>query len=687
MSKFNSVPNQELLNAIVKLLEQKNYNLALQTLEKFFQNNPETNTKEYLYARVLLLDAYLYNRSFDKAINLCQELSNSKHQTTQILAQYYLAEVFSKAKPTQQKSSLNSSKNLLTSAQATELIHTGYEALIKKRYKEAIRALKIFCQAASPATKEYLKAHKLLIKAYQENGQINQAIALCQQLLINKHEATRKWARQLLFTDLFTDNIDVSATAQNPNKLEVKLQTPIETLPEEPEPPIEKFTPKTLKEFKVFCHKNLLSELKIFEFRRKQALLSIITLHLLFLSFLIITFKLLSMMSFDINDYIYVEEIQYKSSLVENHSTPIALVFICKIIIFLFSSFNYLLCFLLIFWIWIFFYSTNFKVFSAGFTYKISEEIFNFVNKNKNLKYLSSYSKEDSENTINCFQHSQLFKGFINPNNIEHDVYIYGKINGLDICFSNIRAELELKHDWTNFLDIIFFMVRRYETIIQSNIVYLFIFSILRVLSLLVFILPFTFSALIFRLMKIITYIINYILHGKNIEYKKFESEVIKNQFTRTSLIFKGLFFKAKFNKTLRTVTIVQPKIINANIHALNHVKKQVIKLEDPEFAKFFTVYGDDQIEARYVLSTSLIDKIVNFRKKTNRNIYISFVDDMIYIAIEEAIENNIFDPNLYKSVLSFAPLREYFETLNLMLGIVEDLNLDRGIWQKGTPN
>ncbi|OYD88239.1 hypothetical protein CDG77_24930 [Nostoc sp. 'Peltigera membranacea cyanobiont' 213] len=662
MSKFNSAHNQELLNAIVKLLEHNNYNLALQALEKFFQNNSESNTKEYFYARVLLLDAYLYNGHLDKAISLCQELSNSKHQTTQILAQYYLAEIFPKAKPTEKKSSLNSNKNLLTLAQATELIHTGYEALIKKRYKEAIRALKICCQAASPATKEYLKAHKLLIKAYQENGQINQAIALCQQLLVNEDKATRKWARQLLFTDLFIDNIDVSATAQNPSKLEVKLQTPSETLPEEPEPPIEKFTPKTLKEFKIFCQKNLLSELKVFEFRRKQALLSIITLHLLFLSFLIITFKLLSMISFDINDYIYIEE----PSLFENHSTPIAVVFICKIIIFLFSSFSYLLCFLLLFWIWIFFYSTILQGFSAAFTYKISEKIFTFVNKNKNLKYLTSCSKEDSENTINCFQHSQLFKGLINPNNIEHDVYVYGKINGIDICFSNIRAELELKHDWTNFLDIIFFIVRRYETIIQSNIVYLFIFSILRVLSLLIFVLPFTFSALIFRIIKIIPYIINHILRGKNIEYKKFESEVLKNQFTRTSLIFKGLFFKAKFNKNLRTVTIVQPKAINANIHALNHAKKQVIKLEDPEFAKLFTVYGDDQIEARYVLSTNLMDKIVNFRKKTNRNIYISFVDDMIYIAIEEAVENNILEPNLYKSVLSFAPLREYFETLNL---------------------
>ncbi|MEH1824203.1 MAG: hypothetical protein V7L22_02330 [Nostoc sp.] len=44
-----------------------------------------------------------------------------------------------------------------------------------KRYKKAIQALKVFCIAASPHTKEYLKAHKWLIidafgkKAYQIN--------------------------------------------------------------------------------------------------------------------------------------------------------------------------------------------------------------------------------------------------------------------------------------------------------------------------------------------------------------------------------------------------------------------------------------------------------------------------------------------------------------------------------------
>ncbi|MEH2463349.1 DUF3137 domain-containing protein [Nostoc sp.] len=72
--------------------------------------------------------------------------------------------------------------------------------------------------------------------------------------------------------------------------------------------------------------------------------------------------------------------------------------------------------------------------------------------------------------------------------------------------------------------------------------------------------------------------------------------------------------------------------------------------------------------------------------KNSARNIYISFVYDIIY-SHEETGENNLFDSNLYKSMLSFAPLRKYFESLNLMLGIVEDLNLDRRILHKATPN
>jgi Protein of unknown function (DUF3137) len=72
--------------------------------------------------------------------------------------------------------------------------------------------------------------------------------------------------------------------------------------------------------------------------------------------------------------------------------------------------------------------------------------------------------------------------------------------------------------------------------------------------------------------------------------------------------------------------------------------------------------------------------KLVKFRKKAGRNFYISFVENMIYIAIEYPEE--IFEPKLFKNMLSLAPMREYFENIQLMLGIVEDLNLNKRIWR-----
>ncbi|WP_257236274.1 DUF3137 domain-containing protein, partial [Nostoc sp. 'Peltigera malacea cyanobiont' DB3992] len=449
-----------------------------------------------------------------------------------------------------------------------------------------------------------------------------------------------------LFTELFIDNIDVSATPRNPTESEVKLQIPSETLPEEPEPAIEKFTPKTLKEFKVFCQKNLLSELKTLEAHRKQVLLSIFTAHLVFLSLAIILIRFFTVIS-------PLIKVSSETSLSFKVGSELIILIPFGFIIFFFC---YLLVFLFLFWAWIIFYSAAFETFSSPYKSKIPEKVFTFIHEKETLRYINHSSPIDIKNITDSFNHSQLFQGIIKSNNIIQNDYIYGRINGVNMYFSNIRAESELKHSWRNPLDIPSITILQEDTS-YSNWYFLYHLTIIPPFISYVFFLA-------IRLIKIIPYIFGSIFQGKNIEYKKFEAEVFRNQITRASVVFKGLFFKAKFNKNMRTVTIVQPKFLNANINTINLAKKQVIKLEDPEFAKFFTVYGDDQIEARYVLSTNLMDKIVNFRKKTNRNIYISFVDDMIYIAIEEAIENNIFDPNLYKSVLSFAPLREYFETL-----------------------
>jgi hypothetical protein len=108
----------------------------------------------------------------------------------------------------------------------------------------------------------------------------------------------------------------------------------------------------------------------------------------------------------------------------------------------------------------------------------------------------------------------------------------------------------------------------------------------------------------------------------------------------------------------------------------------ELIKLEDPEFERLFAVYGTDQIEARYILSTSLMQRLVELQKKVQRELRVSFVDDNVYIAISSK-NKNLFEPRIFRSLVNFQPILEYFETLQMMIGIVEDLNLNRRIWKQ----
>lgn len=151
---------------------------------------------------------------------------------------------------------------------------------------------------------------------------------------------------------------------------------------------------------------------------------------------------------------------------------------------------------------------------------------------------------------------------------------------------------------------------------------------------------------------------------------------------------FKGLFFIGEFNKSLGGRVFVLPDIsekvlgrMGQKIQEQNILRGQLVKLEDLEFEGKFVVYGTDQIEARYVLSTSLMRRILDFQKKCERKIMLSFAGSKVYVAIP--FNRDLFEPRLFRTLLDFELIAEYFEDLKLVTGIVEDLNLNTRIWNK----
>lgn len=172
-------------------------------------------------------------------------------------------------------------------------------------------------------------------------------------------------------------------------------------------------------------------------------------------------------------------------------------------------------------------------------------------------------------------------------------------------------------------------------------------------------------------------------------EYKTETRDSKGNRQTRWVTIFRGLFFIADFNKDFKGRTLVLPdaaekffgKLLGQMFQSWNKGRGELVKLEDPDFEKAFVVYATDQIEARYVLSTSLIRRIMDFVSKTRKVVHLSFFKNKVAVAV--SYSRPLFEAKVFSSLLDFELIRTYYEDMALAVGIVEELSLNTRIWGK----
>ncbi len=157
---------------------------------------------------------------------------------------------------------------------------------------------------------------------------------------------------------------------------------------------------------------------------------------------------------------------------------------------------------------------------------------------------------------------------------------------------------------------------------------------------------------------------------------------------THWHTIFKGLYFIADFNKDFRGDTVVLPDSLQSafgflgqKLQSLNFSRGQLIKLEDPEFEKAFVVYSDDQIEARYILTPALMQRMVELKRKVGGRVYFAFTGSKVHVAIPTSKDH--FEPRIFSTLLDVSAIEQYYHDLQLISGIIEDLNLNTRIWTK----
>lgn len=153
--------------------------------------------------------------------------------------------------------------------------------------------------------------------------------------------------------------------------------------------------------------------------------------------------------------------------------------------------------------------------------------------------------------------------------------------------------------------------------------------------------------------------------------------------------ILKGIVFYADFNKHFNGETIIRPKDMGAALGAwiskampiFSSSDRELIQLESPEFDAEFVTYSTDQVEARYILTPAMMERICELNKRCSTTISLSFIDSCVFIAFP--LNKDYFEPPVHKSLLDPNFLNEDTEVIRFMYGIIKDLDLNTRIWTK----
>lgn len=145
-----------------------------------------------------------------------------------------------------------------------------------------------------------------------------------------------------------------------------------------------------------------------------------------------------------------------------------------------------------------------------------------------------------------------------------------------------------------------------------------------------------------------------------------------------SNTIFNGIFVKLGMNKKFNSHTIiVEDNPVKGFFAKSFQTDMQKVELEDVEFEKEFDVYGQDQVEARYLITAGFIERFKNLKEvyKTT-NIKAAFLDNSIIIAIP--CKRDMFRLGaLTKPVSDTGQIQELFDEFVAVLSLVDLLDLE----------
>lgn len=145
-------------------------------------------------------------------------------------------------------------------------------------------------------------------------------------------------------------------------------------------------------------------------------------------------------------------------------------------------------------------------------------------------------------------------------------------------------------------------------------------------------------------------------------------------------VVFKGYFFEIDFPKYNRTEIHVHPPVMKDFGNLLKIPKR--ISTDAKEFDKLFKTYSDDAIEMRYVLTLSLMSRMIDLQNVLPGNVSFLFTQGKVYIAIK--IKDSTLEPKVGVKIDMNTIEKLHEKTFDLVELFIKELKLQLELWDNG---
>lgn len=150
--------------------------------------------------------------------------------------------------------------------------------------------------------------------------------------------------------------------------------------------------------------------------------------------------------------------------------------------------------------------------------------------------------------------------------------------------------------------------------------------------------------------------------------------------------IFKGRWMIFEFNKKFKAdVQISQKGFSNSRVGSLFSKKEErfkKVKLESETFNKKFNVFAQDEHDAFYIITPSLMTRLEKLVSEVKGKFLFCFVDNLLHIGLDNR-KDSFEPPSVFRKFDEKEIISNVLRDIKPIITLIEELNLDNDLFRR----